>query len=418
MYIFDVDVWREILESLARHKLRTTLTAFGVFWGIFMLVNLMGAGKGLKNGADANMGIAHNTIVLWSGRPTSIPYKGLTKGRYIPLNDADIAAMYKRIPDIKVISPRNGIGEQVSVHGTKSDSFNINGIIPVQQELRGLMLLEGRFLNELDQRQRRKNIVIGARVKEVLFSPGDNAIGEYIQILGIQFMVVGIVKPSSLSNWSQQDLSKVFVPHSTLRKAFNQKDRVHSMYIMPKEGIDAFSVEREVTELLKERHKIHPKDHGVIGSYNAQKDYDKAQSLFGGITTFSWIVAIGTIIAGVVGVGNIMLISVKERTKEIGIRKAIGATPLNIISSIVQESLLITFFAGYFGLIAGVISIELLGKFASNPNGGMGTFINPEVSFSTALTAIVVLIIAGALASLLPARKAAMVDPVVALQSE
>jgi putative ABC transport system permease protein len=190
------------------------------------------------------------------------------------------------------------------------------------------------------------------------------------------------------------------------------------MYILPKPGASAYAVEAEILSILREHHKVHPKDNGVIGSYNSQKDFDQVASLFGGITAFSWLVAIGTIIAGAVGVGNIMLISVKERTKEIGIRKALGATPLNVVSSIIQESFLITFFAGCLGLVAGVHSIVLLGKVASNAKGGFGTFINPEVSFSTAFSAIAVLLVAGTLAALLPARKAALVDPVIALQSE
>ncbi len=418
MSLFDTDLWLEIIESLSRHKLRTTLTAFGVFWGIFMLVNLLGAGAGLRNGANATLGNSNNMIALWSGRPTSIPYKGLTKGRYIHLKDADIKAIYENVPGVDVVAPRNGIGTQFVTHGSKTDSFDINGIHPAQQSIRGYGLIEGRLLNQLDQDNKRKNILIGSRVKETLFEPDEDAIGQFIEIKGIQFLVVGIMKPLALNNWSQREDSKIFLAHSTMRRSFNQKQQVHSMYILPLPGVNAFDVERDVLKTVRKRNKVHPDDHGVIGSYNSQKDFDEIRSLFGGIAVFSWVVAIGTIIAGAVGVGNIMLISVKERTREIGIRKALGATPANIVSSIIQESLIITFFAGYLGLAAGVGTIELLGKYATNADGGFGTFINPEVSFSTAFCAIAVLLIAGALASLLPARNAARVDPVIALQSE
>lgn len=416
--MLDADAWREIFENLRRHKLRSILTAFGVFWGIFMLVNLMGVGQGLKNGAESNIGQLKNAVYIWTGRPTSIPYKGLTKGRYAALNDEDVAALAARIPAIDVIAPGNGMGTQFTTRKDKVDSFEINGLLPVELTTKGYILNEGRFLNQYDLDDERKNVVIGQRVREMLFDADENPIGEQIQFLGVTFMVVGVISPSALSGWAQRDLSKIFLPQSTLRKTFGQKDRIHRILITPKEGVEAAVVEEAVVKLLQERHKVHPKDRGVIGSYNIQKDYNRIQSLFGGITAFSWVVAIGTIIAGVVGVGNIMLISVKERTREIGIRKAIGATPTKIIGAIVQESLIITLVSGYAGLVAGVLSIELIAKIAANAKGGTGTFLNPQVSFGTALIAILVLIIAGCCAAYLPARKAAAVDPVIALQDE
>lgn len=418
MTFFDTDHLREIFDSLRRHKLRTLLTAFGVFWGIFMLVNLMGVGKGLENGTYANFNKTKNAVFIWTGRPTSIPYKGLTKGRNIVLRDADIEAIKQQIPGLMYIAPANGLGSQYVTTGMKGDTFDIRGIEPVEIEIRGYNLVHGRFLNDLDIRQERKFIVIGQGVSDVLFGKKENPVGEQVSILGVQFTIAGVVTPHALNNWAQRDMDMVFIPRTTLRRTFNQRDVVHFMIVAPKENKDAFELETEITQLLQERHKVHPKDFGVIGSYNSQKDFDRVQAMFSGIATFSWVVAIGTIIAGVVGVGNIMLISVKERTKEIGIRKAIGASPGNIVSQIVTEALMITFVAGYFGLIAGVLSIEAIDKLFSNTKGGTGTFLNPQVSFSTALVAIAVLLFAGLLASLLPARKAALVDPVIALQDE
>lgn len=418
MPLFDSDNWREIIDSLRRHKLRTLLTAFGVFWGIFMLVNLMGVGKGLENGSYANFNKTKNAIFIWTGRPTSIPYKGLTKGRLINIKDDDLEAIQRGIPGVKYLAPANGLGSQYISSGTKGETFDIRGIEPVELEIRGYNLVQGRFLNDLDIADDRKITVIGQGVSEVLFGKENNPIGEQITILGVQFTVVGVVTPFALNNWAQRDLDMVFLPRSTQRKTFNQGDNVHFMIAAPWENEDAFEIENQIITLLQERHKIHPKDFGVVGSYNTQKNFDRVRAMFSGITTFSWIVAIGTIIAGVVGVGNIMLISVKERTKEIGIRKAIGATPGNIVGQIVTESLAITFVAGYFGLTAGVVSIEIIGKIFSNTKGGTGTFLNPEVSFTTAFAAILVLLFAGFLASLLPARKAALVDPVTALQDE
>ncbi|SMF24919.1 putative ABC transport system permease protein [Alteromonadaceae bacterium Bs31] len=414
MYILDRDIWQEIFDSVARHKLRAVLTAFGVFWGIFMLVNLLAAGKGLENGANASMGSLKNAIYLWSGRPTSIPYKGLTKGRYIRMNDDDMAAIL-RLNEVDLLAPANGMGDQYVSHGVQGDTFRISGNWPVFFTAKDYRLSEGRFINALDLKEERKNVVIGETVREILFGENATAVGKQIKILGVQFQIVGVVRPSALNDWAQNDLRRVFLPHSTIRKTFNQGDRVHSMMITPKPGIDANLAEDKVISLLKSRHRIHPDDVGVIGSWNAQESYQNVQGLFKGIAAFSWFVAIGTIIAGVVGVGNIMLISVKERTKEIGIRKAIGATPGSIVGAILQESLVITFVAGYLGLVAGVFTIELVARFTPEASK---TFMNPEVSFSTAMWAIVVLLLAGAFASILPAKKAAGVNPVIALQDE
>ncbi len=414
MHILDRDIWQEIFDSVRRHKLRAVLTAFGVFWGIFMLVNLLAVGNGLENGANASMGSLQNAIYLWSGRPTSIPHKGLTKGRYIRMNDDDIAAI-QRLSEVDIVAPSNGMGDQYVSHGVMGDTFRISGNWPEFFKAKDYRLLEGRFVNKLDLKENRKNIVIGETVREILFGKEASALGKQVKMLGVQFQVVGVVRPSALNNWAQNDLRRVFLPHSTIRKIFNQRDTVHSMMVTPVPGVDANRLEEKVIALLQSRHRIHPDDVGVIGSWNSQDSYDKVQGLFAGMSAFSWFVAIGTIIAGVVGVGNIMLISVKERTKEIGIRKAIGATPVSIVSAILQESLIITFFAGYLGLVAGVLMVELVSAIAPAENR---TFMNPEISFSTAMWAIVVLLVAGALASVLPAKKAAGVNPVIALQDE
>ncbi|WP_019602517.1 ABC transporter permease [Teredinibacter turnerae] len=417
MPLFDVDLWQEIYDSISRHKLRTLLTAFGVFWGIFMLVNLVGVGNGLRNGAEASMSLK-NGIYVWSGRPTSMPYKGLSKGRSVRLDDDDIAALRNQVPGLDVIAPGNGMGSQFTVHGSRNDSFETSGVWPVEMVTKGYDLLAGRLLNELDLAQLRKVAVIGERIQEVLFAQDENPIGAMIEVAGVKFKVVGVVRPQALNGWAQRDMSKIFLPHSTLRKTFNQGDRIHVFTLTTRPGFEPEAVEQAVLSVLKERHKVHPQDWGVIGSYNAHKDVKKVEGLFTGIKMFSWFVAVGTIIAGAVGVGNIMLITVAERTREIGVRKALGATPNSIVGMVLQESLVITVVAGYSGLVAGVLTLQLIDTFASRAQAGPGTFINPQIDFSTALVALLVLVIAGALAAVLPARKAAAVDPVIALQDE
>lgn len=417
MSLFDADIWQEIYDSVTRHKLRTLLTAFGVFWGIFMLVNLVGVGNGLRNGAEASMSLK-NGLYVWSGRPTSIAYRGLSKGRQVRLDDDDIAALRRQVPGIDVIAPGNGMGSLFTVYHDKNDSFETSGVWPVEMTTKGYELLSGRRLNGLDLAQARKVAVIGERVRDVLFAEAEDPIGAQIEVAGVNFKVVGVVRPEALNNWAQRDLSKIFLPHSTMRKTFNQGDRIHVFTLTTLPGADPFQVEKAVVGLLQQRHDVHPEDWGVIGSYNAHKDVAKVESLFSGIKIFSWFVAVGTIIAGAVGVGNIMLITVAERTREFGVRKALGATPNAIVAMVLQESLVITVIAGYSGLVAGVLTLQLIDRFATQATSGPGTFINPQIDFSTALAALAVLVVAGALAAVLPARKAASVDPVIALQDE
>lgn len=416
--MLDLDKWREIMETLGRHKLRTGLTAFGVFWGIFMLVALLGSGNGLENGImRANFASSTNAVWVWNGSPALLPYKGLPKGRRIALRHDDIAMLKNKIPEIDLIAPGNGIGTTLIVHRDKSDSFEVSGVYPDEFKIRRPNLLAGRFLNAFDIQERRKVAVIGTRVKEMLFGTGD-AIGKEISIYGIHFRVVGVSEPAGLNNNAEREAERVYLPNTTLRYTFNQADLMHVFVMVPKPGVDSEIIEQKAVALLKERHRFHPDETTVVGHFNMQKEFDKVQDLFHGIRLFSWIVAIGTIVAGVIGVSNIMLIVVKERTKEIGIRKAIGATPTSIVAMIVQESLVITLFAGYFGLVAGVAMLELVGNIASSASPRNQMFANPQIDFTTAGIAIFTLLVAGALACLLPARRAARIDPVIALQDQ
>lgn len=417
MRSIDIDSWREIFSSLGRHKLRTALTAFGVFWGIFMLVNLMGLGKGLENGMVSSFGGFANSVFFWTGRPSSLPYKGMSEGRQLLINESDLHSIQTSFNNIEYIAPLNGWGERLVVHNNKYESFRTQGIHPIEYKARQYRMLQGRFINELDLERKRKVAVIGDRVKESLFDEKEDPLGKYISVAGIPLLVVGVFVPTGTSEWQQQDRKDVLLPRSTLVKLANQGNRVHTFTVNPHSGVNAVELEADIVKLLKERHRFHPDDPGVVGSYNGQKDFNKWSALFAGIAAFSWFVSIGTIVAGAIGVSNIMLITVKERTKEIGIRKAIGATPKNIIFTIVQESLLLTFIAGYFGLVAGVVVVEFIATITMQA-GPNSQFANPEVSFSTALLALIVLLTAGALASYIPARRAANINPVTALQEE
>ncbi len=417
--MFDIDKWREIAETLGRHKLRTGLTAFGVFWGIFMLVSLLGAGNGLENGVvRANFSSATNTVWIWNGSPSMRPYMGLPKGRRISMRHDDITMLRNRIPEIDKLAAGNGIGAALAVHKEKSDSFEVSGVFPDEFDIRRPTLLAGRFINSLDISEKRKVAVVGTRVRDVLFGAGGDAVGKDLTLYGIHFRVIGVFEPAGLNNNAERELERIYLPNTTLRYTFNQADLLHVFAMTPKEGVDASFIEERAVELLMEKHKFHPEEKAVVGHYNLQEDFEKVQALFNGIRSFSWVVAIGTIIAGVIGVSNIMLIVVKERTKEIGIRKAIGATPASIVGMIVQEALVITLFAGYLGLVAGVAFLELLSSITQKAAPDNRMFANPEIDFTTAGVAIFTLLVAGALASMLPARRAARIDPVIALQDQ
>lgn len=416
--MFDLDKWSEIYATVSKHKLRTFLTAFGVFWGIFMLVVLLGAGNGFENGIVSNFDIAKNTVFVWSQR-TSIAYKGFKPGRFVQFTNDDVDAIRQTIPEVAILAPRNFLPGNYTVNrGTKNSSFNVYGEYPDVMGVRPVLISSGRFLNYLDIKDRRKVAVIGTKVQKLLFTEDEDPIGKYISIKGVFFMVVGVFRGKGDVEDNREDAQTVFIPSTTLQQAFNQYNKVAFFAMVPQPGVPASVIETKVKELLSKRHSISPEDKRALGSANVEENFARVQGLFTGIKGFSWVVSIGTIIAGIIGVGNIMLIVVKERTKEIGIRKALGATPWSIISLILQESIVITSAAGYFGLLAGTGLIAgvdyLLKKFKAEGE----FFANPEVNLPIALTAVLLLVVMGALAGLIPATKAARVDPVVALKDE
>ena len=420
--MIDVDKWQEIFSTLGRHKLRTTLTAFGVFWGIFMLTVLLGAGKGLENGVDQGFPRVTNMVWLWSQGTTQLPFEGMPIGRWVRFEPADIEGIQKNVPSVGFIQGQNNVGvwggtPPYTVHKTKNGAFSVQGGFAGVELYNSLQLTDGRSFNAIDVGERRKVALIGQRVRDQLFLPGEPAVGGALTINGISFDVIGVFK--SLSNGQQQqEEERIYLPNDTLRYAFNQVGSIGSMLFTPKEGVHAKVAEEDVKKYLAQRKKISPDDKGVFGSFNLQDEHDKIQGLFSGIRAFSWIVAIGTILAGAIGVGNIMLIVVKERVREIGLRKALGATPASIVMMIMQEALFLTVVAGYSGLVVGAMLLEGIAKMLEASGGKAGFFGAPELEFGTALVALAVLIVAGVLASIMPAAKAAAVNPIVALQEE
>jgi putative ABC transport system permease protein len=417
MSIFDRDKWQEIFSTMREHKLRTTLTALGVFWGIFMLIFVVGMGTGLKNGVFQGFGErAKNVMYVWTRR-TTMPYEGFQAGRFIRLRLDDIKTIKNQIPEVEYIAPRHSIGEQMVSYEGNADEYMIRGELWDMIRIEALKLYEGRYINERDVEDYRKVAVIGQRVKEVLFGNKD-CFGEFITIRGMQFKVVGIFGPQQIKPWTEEDLEAVVIPLTTMHRAFSPGEPVDYFVCSAAPNVAVSEIEPKVRAVLKARHNIHPDDPQGIGGFNLEQEFKTVQNLFAGILAFLWLVGIGTLLAGVVGVSNVMMIVVKERTKEIGIRKALGATPASIISMIMTESVFLTAVSGYFGLIVGTALIGGLDYIMEVNNITQENFADPEVSPFVGIASIIVLVIAGAIAGLIPALQAARVRPVVALKDE
>lgn len=422
--MFDRDSWHEIIEALKKNRVRTTLTAFGVFWGIFMLIIMLGSGKGLQNGVTQGFGdFATNSFFMWTQR-TTMPYKGFPRNRWFNFKNDDIQALRDNIPEIAILAPRlqgGGLrgGDNV-VRGLKSGAFTINGDYPEWNLIDPVTVTQGRFLNHMDVLEQRKVAVIGSKVYDALFKPGENPLGQYIRIQGVYFGVIGVFKPKNSNvNFGGDKDQTIFMPFTTLQKTYNYGDVVGWFAITSKEGVQASVVEEKAVKLMKQRHSIHPNDDQAIGHFNLEVQYKKMKGLFTGINGLIWLVGIGTLLAGVIGISNIMLVIVKERTKEMGVRRALGATPSIIMRQIIAESVFLTTMAGYIGLVIGVGLIELINFLLTKSGGAKDTmFKNPEIDFNIAIMALIILVISGVLAGIIPAKRAVSIKPIEALRDE
>jgi putative ABC transport system permease protein len=417
--MFDLDAWQEVWSTLRKNKLRAILTACGVFWGMFMLMVLLGLGAGLERGVVRSLGgMALHSVYVWSQR-TSIPYKGLQPGRYVKFNNRDIEAI-QRVPGVTYVAPRLQLGgwrEGLNItRGSKTGNFNVVGDVPEFPLVEPLVFKRGRFFNGFDMAEKRKVAVVGESVTKELFEPDQDPVGQYIQVKGVNFLIVGEVKSLKFGDEGEKLSATVFIPFATFQNAFNQRDRIGWFTIGTDPKYPAVWVENAIKLTLAEKHRIHPSDNQAFGSFNAADKFEKIQGLFRGIRLFVWMVGALTLGAGMLGVSNILLITVKERTREIGIRKALGATPGSIVRMVVKESVVLTMLAGYLGLVAAVATLEgfasVLAKLPEAPVS------RPEVDFKAALLAQCLLIAAGLIAAIMPARHAARVHPVEALRSE
>ncbi len=421
--MFDIDRWNEIWHALTKNKVRSLLTAFGVFWGIFMLIIMSGASNGLKNGIVEGVAkFATNSAFIWTDR-TSEPYKGFTRGRYWLFNSDDLVYLKANVPEMEFLTPKNfgqfGAANNV-IRGRLSGSYNVKGDYPDYVKIDPYTIVYGRWINEMDIRDRRKVCVIGEKVYETLFEANEDPLGEYLKISGVYYQVVGVIRPETRVNINGRAEESVFLPFTTMQQTFNMGDQVHFLAFTAKKGIPVSVVEEKVKTILKKRHSISPTDTQALQSVNIEKQFQQISGLFLGIGILTWIVGIGTLMAGVIGVSNIMLVIVRERTKEIGVQRALGARPSTIISQIMLESVVLTTVAGYIGLSLGVGLLELVNKaLEMQAKGGDEIFFrHPEVNLNIALASLAVLVIAGLFAGSIPAKRALSIKPIEALREE
>lgn len=417
------DRWQEIWNVLARNKLRTLLTAFGVFWGIFMLVIMLGSGRGLKNGAEASFGgSARNSVFMWA-QSTSKAYQGFNARRSLDLKLSDATAIKQQIPEVQYISPRCQAGgyrgSDNVTRGVKTGAFNIYGDTPEYAHIEKFNIDKGRYLNIKDLEEYRKVCFIGKEVYNALYEAGEEPLGTYVKAQGVNYKVIGVFSSASNNAETAERQEKaMIIPITTFQRTYNWGNKIGWLSFTSVSSVKASVVEQKVEELLKRRHQVHPEDERAFGGYNLQKEFERITSLITGIQWLSLIVGTLTLLAGAVGVSNIMVVTVRERTREFGIRRALGAPPSTIVGMVISEAVVLTLFAGMTGIILGVWSLEGIAQFMNQAEMQGAFFRNPGVTLQSILTSLGLLLMAGLLAGLIPARRAIQIKPVDALRFE
>jgi len=409
-FLFDKDTWQELRESLTKNKLRTIITMIGVWWGILLLIGLLGSAKGIENKFSVQFGdYATNSVFIW-GQTTSKAFKGFQQGRYPGLKLSQLEKIKNQVKGIKFLLPRNARDAQV-VRGVQYDNFGISGDFPLLDEIQKKDLISGRFINQLDINDSKKVAVISDDVYKQLFAVDENAIGEFVKINDISFKVVGVFEQGDFDFGGD-----LHIPFTTFQKVYNQGDNIGWITVTGEQGFDIRQIEKDVKLALKNLNYVHPDDNRAFGSFNLGELFDRFEGFLKGMQFLTWFVGIATLIAGVFAIGNILLITVKERTKEIGIRRAIGATPFEIKRQIVLESIFLTIIAGIFGIISGGwILIAMDYAYGSGPDS---ILINASVSIFVVFIAVIILVLFGTLIGLIPANRATSIKPIDALREE
>ena len=418
--LLDRDTWQEIFGSIQKNKLRTVVTVIGVLWGIFIYITLSGASKGLDNGFERQFEeVAINSLFVWAQR-TSIPYDGFRTGRSMQLKLDDQSYLMQRVPQLEYIAPRiargafGGNGSSVK-RGGKSGDYAVYGDFPILVKIASKDIFDGgRFINQADIDNQRKVCVIGERTQTELFEKDEDPIGNYIQIDNMYFQVIGVHKFSGDGGFEND--SDVFIPFTTFKKLYNTGDNVDWFAMAAYDDADVVAVEKDIKAALKVKHRVHPDDERAFGSFNLGEVFNRVKGFSSGMNILSLVVGIATILAGVIGIGNILLISVRERTKELGIRRALGATPREVRMQIIIESVFLTLIAGILGIILGAFVLAIINVMTADNSSF--PYTNPTVPIKFVLGALGIMVGLGTLIGLIPAQRAVSIKPIDALREE
>lgn len=413
---FDLDTYKEILDTITRNKSRSLLTGFGVFWGVFMLIVLMGGGQGLKELLQANFfGFATNTAVIWAQNTTK-PYKGFNKGRSWQMEEKDLERLRQRMPELDVITPLLFGGRKNVVFADKSFSGSAQGVNSDYAKVSVPKMFYGRYINDMDVRQQRKVCVIGKQIYKNLFPGGGDPCGKTVRVDSTYYTVVGVdYRSGNGVNLGGQADETITLPLSVLRTAYNRGTAVDIIAVTGNKGVVMSKLSQRMRETVARAHSIDPTDEKGLMVFNTEVLFQMLDNLFNGVNFLIWLVGIGTLLAGAIGVSNIMMVTVKERTTEIGIRRAIGATPRMILSQIISESIILTLVAGMSGIIFGVAILQLI-ELANTTDGILAAHF--QVNFWTAIFSALLISLLGGLAGLAPAWRAMSIKPVDAMRDE
>lgn len=411
---FDLDTWEEILVTITRNKTRSLLTAFGIFWGIFMLISLLGGAKGMQETLSLQFkGFATNSGFMGTNQ-TSKAYRGFQQGRYWDLENKDVERILRNVEGADVVTPTLARWGVNIVYNEQKISGTLKGLYPIYSQIEEPLITQGRYLNDMDVRDNRKVCIIGKQIYESLFPGGENPCGKYIEINGIYYQVIGVNMGTGNVSIQGNTETSVIIPFSTMQNNYNFGQKVQMIAYTARKGYAISEVEKDIARIVKQAHLIHPDDDQALLQLNAEVLFGMMDNLFSGIRILGWMVGLGTLLAGAIGVSNIMMVTVKERTTEIGIRRAIGARPNDILQQILSESIVLTSLAGMSGITFAVFLLNIVESTTSTPTAP----IHFQISFWQAIGACILLIILGLLAGLAPAYRAMAVKPIEAIRDE
>jgi len=411
-FLFQRDTWQEVYDSVTKNKLRTAITMIGVWWGILLLIALLGAARGMENSFNRLFGdFATNSVFVW-GQSTSMPFKGFQEGKRVRLKTGHVNKIKDNVEGVEFVVPRNR-NQGLVVRNFLSGTYGIDGDYPLLDKVQKKKMIKGRFINQNDINDKKKVAVISEDIYKQLFEKDENPIGANIQMNSINFIVIGVFQNGNVNMGPSSD---IHIPFSTFQQLYNQGDKIGWIVITGKSEYNIKQIEEDTKLLLRNLNKIHPRDKRAFGSFNLGKEFKKITGFLTGMQFLTWFVGIATLIAGVFAIGNILLITVKERTKEIGVRRALGATPFEIKRQIVVEAVFLTMTSGLLGIISGGWILIVIDRVWGQ--GDDATLVNASVSISVIFVALIILVILGTLIGLIPAFKATSIKPIEALREE